>query len=116
MVTLNDNDIRPKNLLKKYTLLYQNDLKILKSSSLVSVNCPACNSKRFQPKYKKMGFSFVVCTKCTTLYITPRPSESSLEKFYSKTKSSECWNNIFEKTKKIRKEKIFKPRIKFYNS
>lgn len=112
MKTLNDKNIRPRNLLKNYNLLYQNDLQILKKNQLVSVNCPACDSKRNRIKYKKMGFNFVICKKCITLYVTPRPTESSLEEFYSKTKSSEYWNKIFKKTKKIRKEKIFKPRIK----
>lgn len=112
MTTLNDKDIRPTNLIKKYHRLIQNDLRELKKEKLILVNCPACNSKRFEHKYQKMEFKFVSCKKCNTIFINPRPTESSLEKFYTKTKSSEFWNKIFEKTKETRKEKIFKPRIK----
>lgn len=112
MATLNDKEIRPRNLLKKYNYLYQNDLPVLKKHKLVKVKCPACNSTTSNIRYKKMGFTFVSCKKCKTLYVNPRPTEEALEEFYTKTKSSEFWNKIFDKTKITRKQKIFKPRIK----
>ena len=110
-MSLNDREIRPKSLLEKYEKLYEKDVNLLKKNT-VYINCPACNSNNFKLKYHKLGFNFVLCKKCKTLYVNPRPNEISLERFYTNTESAKCWDKIFSKTKKNRIEKIFKPRMK----
>jgi len=110
--SLNDRDIRPVDLMETYQKLYQKDMAILKKGKLVKVNCPACNSSNYKIRHSKMRFSFVSCTKCNTVFVNPRPTEMALEHFYTSTKSSEFWDTIFKKTKDVRIERIFKPRIK----
>lgn len=112
MKSLDDKKIRPKRMDEIRSKLYKEDLKIFNKKTFVKVNCPACNSNRFKLWTKKMGFNFVLCQKCRTLFVNPRPNESDLEKFYRSSKSMKYWNKIFKDTELVRKEKIFKPRIK----
>lgn len=98
--------------MKKYSILYKNDVKFLRKNSLVLVNCPACKSKKYNKLFSKMNFNFVSCTKCSTVFVNPRPSENSLKTFYSSSKSIAFWDKIFRKTELTRKKRIFTPRIK----
>ena len=47
-----------------------------------------------------------------SLFLNPRPSEHSLEIFYTSSKSMAFWNKIFKETARVRKKRIFEPRIK----
>ena len=50
---------------------------------------------------------------CNTFYINPRPTNTILNKFYNNSKLYKYWNNyIFPSTEKIRRRKIFIPRVK----
>lgn len=109
---LNDSEIRPPRLMRNESNLLQNDLHKLKKLEQITVNCPACKSNKYQNIFKKTYFNFVICKKCYTVFVNPRPSEKSLEQFYRYSKFISHWNEIFKETENIRKEKIFKPRIK----
>jgi 2-polyprenyl-3-methyl-5-hydroxy-6-metoxy-1,4-benzoquinol methylase len=112
MKVLDERGIRPKKLDVERERLYKEDLKKFNKKTLVKINCPACNSSKFKLWTKKMGFNFVLCQKCKTLFVNPRPNELDLEKFFTSSKTMKHWNKIFRETETIRKEKIFKPRIK----
>lgn len=92
--------------------LYKDDLVLFKNDTLITVSCPACGSKKYNQKYTKMGFHYVLCNKCLTLFLNPRPSEHTLEIFYKSSKSMTFWNKVFKETARVRKKKIFEPRIK----
>ncbi len=109
--SLNDKAIRPDQLMNQYLKLYEKDLVLLKSY-MNSVNCPACDSSNYKQWVLKMGFNFVECNSCSTVYVNPRPNEESLKQFYTSAESQLFWVKIFKNTEKTRIEKIFKPRIK----
>jgi 2-polyprenyl-3-methyl-5-hydroxy-6-metoxy-1,4-benzoquinol methylase len=98
-------------LSKKYSRLYQEDIKKLRRTKLIEINCPACNAKSNQVLIRKMGFTYVICDKCKTVFINPRPSSKALTNFFISSKSIEFWDKILEKTASIRKNEIFKPRL-----
>jgi len=106
-----EREIRPTKLMKKANLLRSQDMKILDFKKFVSINCPACKSDKFESIFLKNKFKFVKCLKCSTVFINPRPSQNILELYYTKSKSIDFWGNIYKKTQKIRKKKIFKPRV-----
>ena len=109
--SLSDHEIRPDDLRDIELKLLKEDLSVLRKNILVEINCPACSRRKFSLMFTKYGFNFVVCEMCGTVFINPRPSSDSLEVFYTNSKYIEFWNKIFRDTEKIRKEKIFKPRI-----
>jgi len=112
MNALDDKKIRPEKMDNIRARLYNQDLKKIDKKKLLKINCPVCNSKKYKLWTRKMGFNFVICQKCETLFINPKPNEHDLKEFYKNSKSMVYWNEIFRETETIRKEKIFKPRVK----
>jgi 2-polyprenyl-3-methyl-5-hydroxy-6-metoxy-1,4-benzoquinol methylase len=108
---LNDSEIRPQNLMKVESNLLLDDLHKLSKLEQVKVDCPACKSSKYDHLFTKIHFNFVICKKCSTVFVNPRPSANSLEKFYTYSKFIDYWNKIFKETANIRKDKIFKPRM-----
>ncbi|MBI3855479.1 MAG: methyltransferase domain-containing protein [Planctomycetes bacterium] len=77
----------------------------------VKVACPACAADVPRPAFEKMGFSYVVCSRCETMYVSPRPTPELLELYYSTSENYAYWNaHIFPASEAARREKIFRPR------
>ena len=111
--TLNEESIRPKNLLVSEDLLQQEERKefMAMKHKFVSVPCPACGIEKSKPRFDKHGFDFVECTDCETVYVNPRPSSEMLDTYYSTSKSIKFMNDfIFAATDDVRRERIFRPR------
>lgn len=110
----NENDIRPKNLMRDQAVAATVDLGrlLLKANEFVQVNCPACESKQYTKKYSKYGLTFVECNECKTIFTNPRPTEEILSYFYRGSVNYAYWNKyIFPASEATRREKIFVPRV-----
>lgn len=79
----------PNNNIDKYKSIQQ--LKKLDHripewtrSDLAVRNCPVCNLDSYEEAYciRPDGLSLQVCKTCSTVYVSPAPSEKSLESFY----------------------------------
>ena len=59
---LNENDIRPKNLMKDQKKAMNADVEWLKNRSkdFINVTCPSCGSNNSKPLYKKYHLIFRV--------------------------------------------------------
>lgn len=113
---LNENDIRPKNLMEDQKKAMNADIEWLKNRSkdFINVKCPACGSNNSKPLYKKYYLNHLVCQNCFTQYVSPRPTKVVLEDFYKNSLNHAYWAKyIFSASEDIRKEKIFKPRALF---
>ena len=109
-----ENDIRPKKFDGGRLRAFFEDVATLngQKNHFVLVNCPACGSKKNQQKFSKFGFHYVECDSCETLFMNPRPSQKVLDEFYKNSSAYTFWNKyIFPSSEKIRREKIFKPRV-----
>lgn len=113
-----EEEIRPKENENRANELRLNDIKSffykngrIDTESFVNVPCPACGKESIVVKFEKDGFYFKRCDYCNTLYVSPRPNPKKLLEYYKNSKSIDYFTReILEKTKEIRKEKIFKPR------
>ena len=110
--TIKESEIRPSSMVRKMNRLRKEDMKEFKPNSFLIVNCPGCNSKKYHYVFKKSKFNFVECEKCFTVFVNPRPSAESLERYYSSSKCMNYWAEIYEKTEKTRIKNIFIPRVK----
>jgi 2-polyprenyl-3-methyl-5-hydroxy-6-metoxy-1,4-benzoquinol methylase/ribosomal protein S27E len=113
-VQFSEEDIRPKNVTEgaKTAILKDLGRLLMNRDKFVDVFCPACNSDKFVPTYKKFGLDYVSCNNCGTLYINPRPSPEVLEKCYKESDVYAYWDKyIFPSSEKARREKMFKPRV-----
>jgi 2-polyprenyl-3-methyl-5-hydroxy-6-metoxy-1,4-benzoquinol methylase len=109
-----EKDIRPEKLIKAAKVFIDSDRKFLlrKKTFFVKTPCPACQSKKEKFFLKKKGFRYSICINCSTYYMNPRPTLKILDDFYKNSKNYRFWNKyIFPASEKIRRKKIFKPRV-----
>jgi 2-polyprenyl-3-methyl-5-hydroxy-6-metoxy-1,4-benzoquinol methylase len=112
---LTEEEIRPRRFDDEKKAALQRDLDWLTArvSEFVSVDCPACGSAEHTPAFEKYGFRFAQCSACRTAYMNPRASQKTLAEFYGGSSLYQFWNShIFPATRQIRKEKIFRPRVR----
>jgi len=86
---MKESDIRNKEMIDQGTYFYKIDLeKIIfdkNGSDFVKVNCPVCKKDGHNGLKKINGFTYCLCANCDTVYISPRPGEEKLEKWYSES-------------------------------
>ena len=65
---------------------------------------------------KKLGFNYVRCDFCRSLYANPCPEKELLAEYYRDSESSQYWAEVFFPTvSEIRREKIFRDRANKIN-
>lgn len=104
-------DIKPKESLLKYLELTEQDIKHLFSGTeWIKRECPACHSTSMRGSFDKLGFHFVRCANCFSVYANSLPVEKNLEVYYKEGISRQYWfTEILNKTLPIRKEKVDRP-------
>ena len=110
---MKEAEIRPVDLFNRYLQLCERDISRFFSdrSVFIGVPCPACGSKDRRPGLTKLGFDYVTCTRCRSLYASPRPSREQLALYYLKGESVQFWStDFYRQTSEARREKIFRPR------
>ena len=110
-----ETDIRPDHLMEGQADRFASDLRRLMAhkQEFVSVPCPACGSDSTRPAFHKYELSYVVCSQCETMYVSPRPTPELLDVYYSTSENYSYWNKyIFPASENARREKIFMPRAK----
>lgn len=76
-----------------------------------TVACPVCNESNQLSAFTKMGFEYVECAGCKTLYAQTRPSASALTRWYTQSESVRFWKDtLLRETESSRLEKIIEPR------
>ena len=109
---MKENEIRPKKIFNKFLDLTSKDIKKYFNGRKVKVKCVACGSGgKFS--FKKNNFCYCECGKCKTLFVNPRPDENAFFRYYKDSSSIKYLaKTLYKKTRKKRKEKIFKPKAK----
>lgn len=112
---MKESEIRNRDILDEYLKLVEKDVKHFFAPRLfISVNCPACHGSSFLPEFEKLGFRYVSCESCRTLFVNPRPLFEMLKKFYSDSPSTHFWvEKFFKPVAESRRDKIFKPRAEY---
>lgn len=84
------------------------------SASFVDADCPACGESFLSALFMfyKFGFRHVSCPTCSTLYTTPRPSESKLSAYYNEYEAPRLWTDVLLQTNDSRKYLQHVPRAK----
>ncbi len=110
---LNENEIKPKDLLHAYVKQTTEDnIALFPASDLASISCPACNSQKKGQESLNCGMKYQDCAECRTLYVSPRPSPAKVELFFRESKARHYWfNQIWKRTSEHRKAKIIGPHL-----
>ncbi len=112
---MKEEEIRKRDVLDRYLSLVAKDVEdIFDPSYFVPIECPACQGKKYINKFNKIGFQYVLCQDCQTLFANPRPNSEMLHNFYTRSASANFWiNDFFKPVEESRREKIFKPRAEY---
>ncbi len=107
-------EISPEHLVPEQVERFASDIQRLLQHrhEFVAVPCPACESERGEKFFEKFGMTYLVCSDCETVYISPRPTPALLEMYYATSENYAYWNKyIFPASENARREKIFRPRV-----
>ncbi len=114
---MKENEIRKKEAFDEYLRLSRKDAErlILKhKQGFAEIPCIACHSKKYKRQFKKLGFWYVLCAECETLFANPRPSLKNLNQIYIDSPSTKFWvNEFFKPVAETRRKKIFTPRAQY---
>jgi 2-polyprenyl-3-methyl-5-hydroxy-6-metoxy-1,4-benzoquinol methylase len=112
--SLNLNEIRSDEFGVIQENAYKNDLVRLHKRLIefVSVPCPACGGERADYRFEKYKCKFLECVICSTIYMSPRPTQDVMDDYYSNSENYAIWNKyIFPKSEASRREKICRPNL-----
>ena len=106
-------EIRPRrHKLIQNSLLLQDINELLERDFEEILICPACECSKRKLKFKKYELTFVQCENCDSIYMNPRPSQRSMDIYYSNSRNYKYWAEyIFPESSKARAELICKPSI-----
>lgn len=111
---LSESELCPESLLGEQEAAFARDIARLlaRRAEFVAVHCPACNAPPGPPAFDKVGFTYVRCPACRTLYMSPRPSEQVMADYYARSENYAFWaTQIFPASEAARREKIHRPRL-----
>jgi 2-polyprenyl-3-methyl-5-hydroxy-6-metoxy-1,4-benzoquinol methylase len=109
---LSESEICPDALLAGQEAAFARDIERLKArrAEFVSVPCPACGADESRTAFEKWTFRYAACTRCGTLYLSPRPSPAVLADYYAHSENYRYWaEHIFPASEATRREKIHRP-------
>lgn len=88
---LHDADIRPPELLNEFRRLSSRDATAFfpTTNAREEITCPACGEEARRAAFTKETFSYVQCTACNSLYVSPRPSEAALQRYFAESEASQ---------------------------
>lgn len=112
---MKEEEIRKRDVFNRYLELVADDVKdFFNKEKFLETACPACGSAELDFEFEKIGFKYVSCKECRTLFVNPRPSLEVMKKFYSESASTSFWvNEFFKPVAEARREKIFRPRAEY---
>jgi hypothetical protein len=108
---LTEEEIRPEKIFDEYLRLTEIDtISYFSDVKKYEINCPACGE---EGNYwaKKSLFTYNICPKCQSIYVSPRPEASAFNYYYTDSPSTKFWATTFYKvTEEARREKLWKPK------
>ena len=111
-----EQEIKPQAMIDEYRRMIAEDLRQMAAepAKLTPVACPGCAGKQSHFAFVKLGFTYLECAECRSVYVSPRPSEAALAEFYRHSKSARYWREeILRQTREARREKLIRPRARW---
>lgn len=113
---MKEEEIRQRSAFNRYLELVAEDVQAIFAdrSNFIEIDCPACGNENCQPQFEKLGFAYVLCADCGTLFVNPRPPAQLLMDFYTQSHSASFFvHGFFQPVAEARREKIFRPRAEY---
>jgi hypothetical protein len=110
---ISEFEIKPKTELKEWRKQVAQEIQKRWANQMgwVTVDCPVCKSNQSTPAFPKLGFQYVECDHCKTLYAQKRPPENEINWWYTESASVRYWQETLLKLSAASREtKIIEPR------
>ncbi|MGA9348250.1 MAG: methyltransferase domain-containing protein [Anaerolineae bacterium] len=108
-------EIRPLEDFDTYVqLLTAENQDLLASSDTLKAlgHCPACGQRNLVPAFQRLGFQYVRCIGCRSLYVSPRPTAAALDAFYATSQAIAYWHqHVLAETAPSRMAHVLAPRL-----
>lgn len=120
---LRADDMKPdfeglKNKWEEMLGKYYLDSKSLNPKYTLEIPCPHCGSKNIDSQFILNGFKHNTCSKCKTLYVSPRLNDACIAELYSDDYYSEMYTRsmlpIFEKRKQLIGRRKFAQTVSYW--
>jgi SAM-dependent methyltransferase len=109
-----DLEIRPDALAERFRELTRTGVEALAAGPLVTVACPACGHSGATSAYTIFGLSYVECSRCGSLYVSPRPDAATLALWAQTSPAAVFWREeILGGTMPARRAKLMRPRAEW---
>jgi SAM-dependent methyltransferase len=109
-----DQEIHPDPLLREFRALTAASVSSLLDGPLVPVACQACGSEVSTPAFEKFGLPYRMCTDCSTVFASPRPSAETLKEYAERSAPAVFWRErVLDETREARSEKLTRPRAEW---
>lgn len=108
-----DNKVKiKKNKLIYFSKVSNNEVEIKAKFEVKQSKCIICQHKKFFKDSNIFGINYLMCQKCSHVFVDRRLSDKSIEKYYSNESTDSLKTYSNKKVKKIRQD-ILEPKIKF---
>ena len=113
---LEELEIKPRSAIDQYRKLTSRDVgdRLVKTGKLTPRVCPGCHSEDTQPVFEKTGLTYVECSQCNTVYVSPCPTDEDLSAFFRDSESARFWRgHLWDDTQEARQRKVYSPRAEW---
>lgn len=110
---MREHEIRPAELLDRFFELLDLDARELaeRRAEFVDVDCVFCGSLESELAFRKQGFAYRACRACSSLFVSPRPTDAALRAHAANSRAVQFWStHLYRETAAARREKMFRPR------
>jgi hypothetical protein len=105
-------EIKPEGLLAEFRAISQRSIReAFPPASLREVPCIACGWDDHAPAFEKLGLLYRECRRCGSLFVSPRPTQDALDRYYESSPAVSFWRErLLGATADVRLEKLVAPR------
>ena len=112
---MKEEQIRPQKLFDRYLEIALEDARELlaEAEHFIDVPCPACAAVAVRERFSRHGFEYRCCEECGSLYVSPRPSEIQLDRFYRTSKAVSYFaTHFYRETEEARRRELVRPKAR----
>jgi len=82
-------EIRSQDIYDRYLHLLSRDIPLLIAGLLPEerTTCPGCHGTSYQDQFEKLGFRYRTCNACGTMFVSKRPSDAAILRYYNEAES-----------------------------
>jgi hypothetical protein len=115
MQELLEFEIKPSTLLDEYEALLRSSVaEWFPVAERIPVMSPCDATDAGKPAFERLGFKYRECHTTGSLFVSPRPTERALARFYRDSPAASFWRErVLSATEEARNEKLAQPRAEW---